>query len=419
MLKLIWSALVFEILILLIIKPFVVDFEFVSILAVSLNVLFTMILLLGYKNKYKTIFLFAFLARVGFMVWDLYARNIFTFPNSGADTEAFYHQALLFSEKPYQILGMEGELYSKIIGLVFYLIGPQRMFGQYINVLLGLSIVFLVFKILMTLEIKPKVTLLILLIAAFFPNSLIMSSIFLREIITTFFVTLSLFYFIKWIKKSGINNMLFSLMMIGVASMFHSGVIGIAVGYAFMFLFYKKDKNAYRFSIQTALVFLFIVVSSSIVFTHYQDVFLGKFNEVEGLSDIYSTANTRLGGSAYLTGVTINNPLELLIYGPVKALYFLISPLPMNWRGFMDIFTFLSDSILYFTPMFYFIKNKRRFKDRKSLIIGLIVTIVSVSLIFGIGVGNAGTAARHRHKLIPLFLVLLAVMLDTKNKFKK
>jgi len=42
--------------------------------------------------------------------------------------------------------------------------------------------------------------------------------------------------------------------------------------------------------------------------------------------------------------------------------------------------------------------------------------IASAALIFGIGVGNAGTAMRHRQKLIPLFLVTLAVIVNCSRK---
>ena len=48
-----------------------------------------------------------------------------------------------------------------------------------------------------------------------------------------------------------------------------------------------------------------------------------------------------------------------------------------------------------------------------SLAITLLWMIIGSSLIFGIGVSNAGTAIRHRQKLIPLFLIVLAI---TKNK---
>lgn len=42
--------------------------------------------------------------------------------------------------------------------------------------------------------------------------------------------------------------------------------------------------------------------------------------------------------------------------------------------------------------------------------------LLGSSLIFGIGVSNAGTAVRHRQKLIPVFLILLAIIMDCRKK---
>ena len=85
----------------------------------------------------------------------------------------------------------------------------------------------------------------------------------------------------------------------------------------------------------------------------------------------------------------------------------------MNWRGFLDAFTFITDSMLYLITIIYYLKNKNKLGDKRSLAITLLWMIIGSSLIFGIGVSNAGTAIRHRQKLIPLFLIVLAI---TKNK---
>jgi len=417
-LKLIWLGLLFEIFLLILIKPFTVDFEFVSILAVSVHIFFTMVVLFVQKSKFKLIFSAAFFGRIMFMLWDLNARQIFQLPNSGGDSVGFYNSAILVSEN-ISLLNenIYGAMYSKMIGLLFYWIGPLQMFAYYINVLLGLSVVLVIYKILNMLEVNYKITKLILLLVAFFPNSMVMSAIFLREIIITFFVTYSLYYFIKWFKKGFKINMVLSILTLGIASLFHSGVVGIFLGYAFVFLFYIKEKNKYQFNVKSVMVFLGLVSFSFLVYTQFSAIFLAKFGNVESMNDIYSRANMSLGGSAYLTNITINNPIQLVIYGPIKTFYFLTSPLPMDWRGFMDIFTFLFDSTLYLSTFIYFVLNRRKFKERKVLITSLALILVSVSVVFGIGVFNAGTAVRHRQKIISIFLILFALMMDEKSKY--
>ena len=83
----------------------------------------------------------------------------------------------------------------------------------------------------------------------------------------------------------------------------------------------------------------------------------------------------------------------------------------------MDVFTFLTDSMLYLITIIFAIKNKRFFEGNRALIICIIWAIVGASFIFGIGIANAGTAVRHRQKLVALFLVLLGMVMDSKKKY--
>lgn len=415
--RIIWFGLFVEIIILTLIKPLILDFEDIAILAILIHVLLSMLVFFSYKGKYKFVFLSAFLTRVVFMFWDLYARHIYVLPNSGADSEGYFHEAVYFSKSLGVLINEPGGFYSKINGFLFYLIGPQRIFAQYINVLLGLSVVFIVYKIFILLDINSKVCSLIVLLVAFFPNSLIMSAILLREIFPTFFVAVSLYYFCTWFKTPGYPNMVKSLILLAIAGMFHSGVIGILIGYIFAFLFYKNEEKKFKFSNKTVISFILLVVVFSVAYTYFGDKILYKFRSSKDISDIIDTANhSGGGGSGYLSSLVINNPIQLLAFGPLKSFFFLTAPLPMNWRGFMDIFTFFSDSSLYLLTIIYLLKNRKSFGDRKNLIVCLVWMIIGAAIIFGIGVGNAGTAVRHRQKLVPLFSVLLGVMMDGKKK---
>lgn len=385
-------------------------------LAVGIHISLTLLLLFVLDHKFKLLFLGAYIARVAFLLWDLYARDIYILPNSGADSEMYFYWAKEIGQNLY-LLGQNarGGLYSKIIGVLFHLIGPSRLFGQYLNVLLGLSVVFIIDRILMMLDVKDKSRNFSILLASFFPNSLIMSAVFLREILPTFFVALSLLAFMIWYQNTKYRDMVLAITYLGVASMFHSGVIGIFIGYAFAFLFYNKETGRFKFSIRSVTSFFVILAIVSIAFTYYGNQILYKFQNLEDVNDLISQTNRRLGGSAYLTSLKINTPIQLLFYGPIKSFFFLTSPLPMNWRGFMDIFTFFSDSLLYLGTLIYMIANRKRFGDRRTLIFSIVVMIVGAAFIFGIGVANAGTAVRHRQKIVPLFIILLAVMMHKKE----
>lgn len=415
--SMIWYGFLIELVVLALIKPFIVNFEIISIITVSFHVIFTSIVLLSLKIKFKNIYLAAFLLRVSVMFWDIYRNSMFKLPNSGSDTEVFYYYSLKVMNNVSLVWGdVFGGMYSKLNGVIFSLIGPQRMIGQYINVLLGLTIIFIIYKILMLLEINPQISRILIIVSAFFPNSLILSAIYLREIMITFTVVCSLYFYILWFKKGKTANIIIAFLLLGLASTFHSGVIGVLVGYSFVLLFYKQERDTYKFTLNSIIIFVLIAIMTSIIYTQFRAIFLEKFLTVEDINDIYSAANTRLGGSAYLKGVEINNSFQLIIYGPIKAFYFLAAPLPWDWRWIIDVVTFVTDSSLYLVVVLIAISRFNKIKEHKTLIIGLLLTLAFVSIIFGIGVGNAGTAVRHRHKILPIFLIVLAAALNPNIK---
>lgn len=396
----------------ILIKPYVTNFEGVAIIAVLVHVIFSMVILYLSDRKIRYIIILGYLLRVFILFWDLYARNIFSLSNSGADTEMFYKTSLLISDNLAMIGSTRGGMYSNILGVLFSLIGPQRVVGQYLNVLLGISTVLMIYRILGILEINTRIKQIVIIVAAFFPNSIIFSAIFLREIFPIFFVLVSLYYFIKWFKGTQTKNILLAFLFLGLASTFHSGVIGISLGYIFAYLFYKKESNNFKFSANTILAFIVLIAIFILSFTVLNDFIFGKFVNVEGIDDIFKTARSSgAGGSAYLKGLEINNLGQFILFIPIKSIYFLFSPFPWDWRGVFDIFTFLFDSMLYMITIYNVVKNIKLLR-KKPLTVSLVLMIVGAVLIFATGVSNTGTAMRHRQKLIPVFLVLLGLIIN-------
>ena len=258
-LSVIWISLLMMIIILGLIRTIEPNFEVVSLFAIFIHSTIVLLVLVTLPQHIKSILIWAFIARLLFLIWDIYAQHIFILPNAGGDVGMYYGASIRISENINLLTEPNrAGIFGKIMGTLFFIIGPQRMIAQYINVIGGLFVVITVYKMMNLLEIAPGVRKSILLIAAFFPNSLIMSAIFLREIIPTFFVALSLYHFFLWYRNQAISNIIFSLLMLAVAAIFHSGVIGIFVGYAFFFLFYKREYNKFRFSSQTIVTFVVV-----------------------------------------------------------------------------------------------------------------------------------------------------------------
>lgn len=417
LLVLTWLGFLIQMVILIFLKQYISDYETASIIFISFNFVFFTLDMYKYKLKIRNIIFSAYIIRLIAMFWDIYARHIFNFPGSGLDSEAFLAIAMrIYRNIDLLFVSFARGLYSNTLGAIFHIILPHRLIGQYINVLLGVSIIIILYKILVILEINTRTIKYSLLIITFFPNAIINSAILLRENIIVFFSFLSFYYFIRWYKKPSNKYMIFSLVSLLIATIYHSGVIGLAAGYIFMYLFYDHNNNNFVFSKNTVIIFILLLVVSTNIYIYYNDVFLAKFNRLQNIEDLYNVASQRSGGSAYLTSLTINSWWQLILYSPIYMFYFLTSPLPWTWRGFGDILAFSIDGILYIYFLFYSVYFSKKYNFKDYIFIGTIISILTTVFIFGVGVQNAGTAMRHRHKIVPIIIVVYAMVQNYKFK---
>lgn len=409
-----------EFLVYFIVSPFILNHELFSILIIMLNIPVVLMVIAKFQKKFAIVLFLGFFIRIVFVLWDIYGRNIFSLPHSGGDTEFFLSTGVkiannlsLLSETLY------GGMYSKLLGILFFVVSEERIIAQYINVLLGLTTIILVLKILKELNISTKIQMLSLILMTFLPHALIFSSILLREALVAFLVTFSFYFFTKWFKLNKIVYFLWAIIILLAAASFHSGVLGVIVGYIFMLTFYNYNQKKLIASLKSVVVFsIFITLMLLMNFIPLENVpFFDKFTQyAESTEDIYNIASgNESGGSSYLTGLTINSTIELILYAPIKMIYFITSPLPWDWRGALDIVSFLFDGILYLFLILYPLLTYRKFVKADPLTLGLFITLVSTILIFGVGIDNSGTALRHRYKIFYLSVIFFVLVHSNKT----
>ena len=139
-------------------------------------------------------------------------------------------------------------------------------------------------------------------------------------------------------------------------------------------------------------------------------------SKMVGVENIEDVANTlEIGGSSYAKYVGNSNSIgNMIIYTPLRIVYFLFSPFPWQWRGITDIIAFLFSSLYFLYILALSLRNlinPVHIKQKDKQILMMILTI-AVVFVYSWGVSNTGTAARHRDKLVPLFAVLWAYSSD-------
>lgn len=396
------------------------DFIFCIVLSVIL-----IIQIYKGDGRFSNIVMLGFLLRIAVMVVDL--NQWFTVLHSGGDTENFHLIALRNN-----ITGSGDSLtnYTSFLTLVYsiFMEGNPRMVAQFINVVFGTGAVLIVRRCVRLLGAPQRIQRIVIILAAFLPEMIILSSILLREAWVQFFVALSLLYFLKWFLRSGNSmfNMAASVAAVFVASYMHPGVIGFAVGYFVAFIFYNP--KAQRLKISFMSIFMIVAMFGVVtMFVANMDIFGDKFTEValeeeyieEQFTDIQYDEDA---GSTYMQWLDTSSLLVGVAALPLRMFYFMFSPLPFDWRGMSDIIAFMLDALVNLWLFWKIVRTGTKSPMMKRLRIFLLVGILLTTAIFALGTTTSGTAMRHRTKFRSVLLVTYAVSQTaacTKSRKKK
>ena len=169
-----------------------------GIVLISLTLLFE--LRVKFKNEFK-VFVVALVVRLLMLYLD-YSVSGVSVPHSGMDSETFYRIAFSNIGKP-ENLRYYLTNYTVLLTFLFDLMGPQRLFAQFINVLLGMVTLVYLYKSLMLCGIGGRAKRVALWTTALMPQMVIFSAILLRESLIIALTMSSFYFFLKYI-KSGI-----------------------------------------------------------------------------------------------------------------------------------------------------------------------------------------------------------------------
>lgn len=381
--------------------------EAVDIICIAVfSVAFAMDLSRSKKFKLYSVPLFlGFLFRVFLVFWDIYGRSIFVLPNSGADSEMFYRQSVLYMYTGDTKRG----LFPKVMGTIFMAIGPSRIFSQFIITLYSVVSLIILVLLLEKCKISDNNKKVICMVVSLLPNLAILSSIYLRESIVAMFITVSFYFFFKWFNGERNISFIIAFICAFIASAFHSGTAAIAAGYVAILLLYDRKNKEFKMRAKNIVPVLIMVFVIAFLFNNYGNELFGKMQKVEDISDVANDSGQ--GGSSYAQYVgNSNNPLNMIIFTIPRMLFFIASPMPFQWRGISDIIAFCFSSLFFLCTVWFTIKFFRSGEQKnRTLVIALSIVLICTFFVFGWGVQNAGTACRHRDKITVICGLLLAL----------
>lgn len=352
-------------------------------------------------------------------------NHIFRIP-SIKDDETFelvaYNWSLLMEQDFGYIVQLFDPTKSYVIswiGSIFYLIlGRNPLLLSIFNIFLCLISIVVLYNIVLLITKSSSKAYFSGLLFALHPTVIENSSVFLRESLVILFLLLAVYALTKWYKYSHYKHLLLSLFFIIISSFFHGGMIfGLFIIVAVFG--YQALKNSLieffngRIPVISYLTLILVGISAIIFFS-----FVGSNTKLQLLVNASNDATSSFvdvanylgqvksgGDSAYLVGVEIRTIPQLILYTPLKVIYFLFSPFPWDISKFIHIKGFI-DSIFIFITLYIAFKNREVIRGNQLLMVVLFLLIGYV-LVFSLGTSNFGTAIRHKTKLLPLFIILM------------
>ncbi|MBQ3069100.1 MAG: glycosyltransferase family 39 protein [Clostridia bacterium] len=367
----------------------------------------------------KTVLIVSFMLRLLILMWDVYARDIFILPNSEGDAQAYFEISSSYAWGGRRNTVDLGH-FPFYTGQLFKYIGQQRLTVQFINMYLAMCSLVMVYRILCKLGISPEVREKTMLIAAFLPNLMMITTFFLQESVISFCIITALYMFTCWWKKGGLLYLALTVAFSLLGSLLHMGALVVALGTLVMLALVGNKERHLKISVSKIVMMVVIGFAFLLVLVSSGDTFTGKIRGEDGLTaeSILYEVNVRTdGGASYSVGIQGLPPaVDLVVNTPIRMVYFIFSPLPWMWRGLGDILAFFGSTIFYFYA-FYVAYQAYRAHPIKGIpdsnlggfLVVLTVIMALAAVMFGWGVANAGSALRHREKFTYICLVITAV----------
>ena len=378
-------------------------------------------------DEAKFLLLIFFLFRLFLLYIDYFGKDLVNVFHSGSDTERFYIWGIDISKDLSLMNEISYTKYTDFLGVLYWIIGDQRLFSQFINLILGMWSIFVFYKILDLFNFEDSKKLFFLALYGLYPQNIIFSSILLREALVQFFFIYSIYFFTKWLITNNRNNIIITAIFGLLCSLFHSGMLLSLLVFGYMFLFLDIATCRFKYSFNRLTLFFFCCVLTFTIIANDSSILNEKFsilqtdeNNLSLIEKYQSKSGIEEGGSSYLLNYEISSVVDFIILVPLKLIYFVFSPMPYEIRGIGDFTAILIDSSFYYFLIFKITRSRKRIANNFFRVLPKIffILFLVVSLGFALGTENSGTAMRHRAKIFPALLMVVIFMVSIKDNNK-
>lgn len=283
-------------------------------------------------------------------------------------------------------------------GFIYYLIGFKPDLVRALNSITSVCTAFNLYFIMLRLN-EAKAARICFVLGAFFPSSILWSTLNLKDSLIIFLITLLVRQNLELLDKFRPGKVLFmsALLMALVSLRFYVGIL-LALCITLSYIFTATKFLWWQRISYTLVIFLIAGIALQQMGYGFMGADYVLKQSIETIGEQHQKA--AYGSGAYAEEVTLNTFADALKYLPVGIFYFLFGPLPWQSMGPIRVITVPEMAFLYFSYG-YFIMGVRHFwRTQRGACMFLLIIIISFGLIYSLGSANIGGLYRVRLQVI-------------------
>lgn len=302
--------------------------------------------------------------------------------------------------------------YTLLSTIIYYLLGYNPFYMMLINVFFGSISIFYVYKISYQLFQSKRIAKISALFLAFWPTHIMFSAMNMRDSLATLLLLLFIYHLMNWFRTFKMTSLTWVLVLYVLNFLIRSqNAILILISMSpFVIYFIFKKSNPQLLPIITMVLLTLLLGITAFVYSkgYFEYLSLDYINvEMEYRAD---------GGGAYLQNMSYDNWFDILMYAPIRFIYFLYTPFPWHITGASQFLAFLESITLLFMTLFVLIYRRKIYYKivNKPIFIFFVVFCVVGLAANGMIDSNSGTAIRHKLQYSYVIFILFAAA-----RFKK
>ena len=375
-----------------------------------------------YRNKDEGSFLLQLFAW-GLLVRMLVGLTIFMFNKQeffGGDaiTYDFYGWAQMKAwqgDPYYQIIAnrfTEGSAsawgFTKMIGVVYFIIGRNTLAVQFLNSILGAATAVLVYHCGQHVYKNVRVGKIAAICVAFFPSLVLWSAQGLKDAAVVFFLVLAILASLRLNEKwSGKQVLILIVALFSILSLrfYVFYMIAVAIGGAFIIGLQKITPT--NFARQFVILILVGVSLTYLGVTRYASGQFERFGTLEAVQR--SRADLARAGSGFGREVDVSTTEGAISTIPIGLIYLLFAPFPWQLASLRQSITLPEMIIWWMSFPLLVLGIWYSLKYRLRQISPVLIFTTMLSIAYSVFQGNVGTAYRQRAQLLVFYFVFVAV----------